>query len=107
MAPAARWALPLIEKMGNLRPKIAHLLNQWQGQPGGSVHGQIEGDQSDFSNRFKGQPLARGIDAKNLMASALEPRGWRGYAKGLPAEFVSGYQRYLHVPVSIMVWVCC
>jgi hypothetical protein len=71
------------------------------------MHRQVERDQAGIGYRFERQALARGIDAQDLMASPRKPCGWRGNAEGLAAELISGYQRYLHVPVSIMIWACC
>src|SRR5260370_1371481 len=47
MHTATRLALPLIEKMRNLRPKIAHLFNERQGPTGGRGHRQLEGETTE------------------------------------------------------------
>ncbi len=67
------------------------------------MHRKMECDQPRFGHGFERKALARYVDAEHIVPVALEPGSRRGQPERLPSHFVSGDQRYLHIPVSIIL----
>ncbi|MDE3136072.1 MAG: hypothetical protein KGL59_05835 [Acidobacteriota bacterium] len=63
-------------------------IDELDGQAGGCVHGDVEGDEVRFADRGFVERLAGKIEAADCVAAFSQPSGGRSQAEWLAAEFV-------------------